>query len=282
MEHTYKLLDQALEYLQGRGFGRPKIALILGSGLGGLAQQISPAVTAEYSEIPGFARSTVVGHAGRLVFGTLNGVEVVAMQGRFHYYEGHSQRQIAFPIWVMRSLGAQALVVTNAAGGLNPSFRVGDLMLIADHINYTGDNPLIGPNPDRFGPRFPDMSRAYTPEFRKLARDTAQELGIALQQGVYLAVSGPSYETPGEIQSFRRLGADAVGMSTVPEAITAAHAGMRVLGISCITNMAAGLGAEKLNHEEVIDVTKQVQSRFMTLVTELVSRMGRENLNGTN
>ena len=199
----------------------------------------------------------------------------MAMQGRFHYYEGHSQRQIAFALWTMRSLGAEILIVTNAAGGINPDFRVGDLMLIADHINMTGDNPLIGPNPDRFGPRFPDMSRAYTPELRELALEAATGLKLNLQQGVYLSVTGPCFETPAEIQSFRRLGADAVGMSTVPEVITAVHAGMKVLGISCITNMAAGLGAEKLDHQEVIDVTKKVQSNFQALVTEIIALIGR-------
>jgi purine-nucleoside phosphorylase len=213
-----------------------------------------------------------------MVFGHLGEVDVVAMQGRFHYYEGHSQRQIAFAVWTMRSLGAKILIVTNAAGGLNPQFRVGDLMMITDHINYTGGNPLIGPNLDRFGPRFPDMSRAYSPEFWPLALGLAEKLGIPLQKGVYLAVSGPSYETPGEIRSFQVLGADAVGMSTVPEVIVAAHAGMKVLGLSCITNMAAGLGAEKLDHSEVIDVARRVQSRFKTLVTELVADFGKEEL----
>ena len=276
MENTYKLLDQAVALLKDRGFGKPQIAMILGSGLGGLADQFEESIAVDFGDIPGFPPSTVAGHAGRMVFGKLGGVEVVAMQGRFHYYEGHSQRQIAFALWTMRTLGAETLIVTNAAGGLNPQFSIGDLMLITDHINYTGDNPLIGPNPDRFGPRFPDMSRAYTPEFWDIAKETSAKLDIPLKQGVYLAVSGPSYETPAEIQSFRRLGADAVGMSTVPEVIAAAHAGMKVLGISCITNMAAGLGAEKLDHNEVIDVTKRVQSRFMALVTQLVAEFGKE------
>lgn len=276
MENTYRLVDEAVDFLKGKGFGKPKAALILGSGLGALADELAEAVWAEYGEIPGFARSTVAGHAGRLVYGKLGGVPVVAMQGRFHYYEGISPRQLAFPIWTMATLGAEALAVTNAAGGLNPQFQVGDLMLIADHINFTGTNPLIGPNPERFGPRFPDMSRAYTPELRELARKTAEELAIPLQEGVYLAVSGPSYETPAEILSFRRLGADAVGMSTVPEVIVAAHAGLKVLGISCISNMAAGLGAEKLDHHEVIEVTNRVQLRFKTLIAEIVSKFGRE------
>lgn len=276
MESTYKLLDAAVEFLRQRGFGRPKVALILGSGLGGLADSFEESVSADYAEIPGFPAATVPGHAGRLVWGKLRGVDAVAMQGRFHFYEGHSQRQIAFAVWTLRLLGAETLVVTNAAGGINPAFSVGDLMLITDHINMTGDNPLIGPNPERFGPRFPDMSRAYAPECRELAKKAAAGLDLKLQQGVYISVSGPCFETPAEIQSFRRLGADAVGMSTVPEVITAVHAGMKVLGISCITNMAAGLGAEKLNHQEVIDVTTRVQSQFRALVSEIVELMGRE------
>lgn len=276
MRDLYQRLDQAVALLRERGFGKPQVAMILGSGLGGLAEKFEDALAVDFAEIPGFPQSTVAGHAGRMVFGRLSGVDVVAMQGRFHFYEGHSQRQIAYAVWTMHSLGAETLVVTNAAGGLNSQFSVGDLMLITDHINYTGDNPLIGPNPDRFGPRFPDMSQAYTPELKSIARETAQKLSILLQEGVYLAVSGPSYETPAEIKSFRRLGADAVGMSTVPEVITAAHAGMKVLGISCITNMAAGLGAEKLDHGEVIDVTTKVQSQFMTLVTEIVGKFGKE------
>jgi len=278
MENTYKLLAQAVANLKERGFGQPKIAMILGSGLGPLADEFSEKIPVDFSDIPGFPPSTVAGHAGRLVFGNLGGVEAVAMQGRFHFYEGHSQRQIAYAIWTLASLGAKILLVTNAAGGLNPSFRIGDLMLIADHINFTGDNPLIGPNPERFGPRFPDMSKAYAPEYLELARETGAKLGLSLQEGVYLAVSGPSYETPAEIQSFRGLGADAVGMSTVPEVIAAVHAGMKVLGISCITNMAAGLGAEKLEHQEVIAVTAKIQSKFRALVTELVAEIGRVKL----
>jgi purine-nucleoside phosphorylase len=275
MESTYILLDEAVEFLQQRGFGKPKVALILGSGLGELAEDFQEAVVVDYRDIPGFPTASVPGHAGRLVGGRLKGVDVVAMQGRFHYYEGHSQRKIAFALWTMRSLGAETLIVTNAAGGINPDFRVGDLMLIRDHINMTGDNPLIGPNPERFGPRFPDMSMPYSQECRELALEAADELQLNIQQGVYLSVSGPCFETPAEIQSFRRLGADAVGMSTVPEVITAVHAGMKVLGISCITNMAAGLGAEKLDHQEVIDVTKKVQSRFQALVTEIIAMIGR-------
>ena len=274
MESTYKLLDEAVEYLQGQGFGQPKAALILGSGLGSLAESFEE-FGVDYTDIPGFPAVTVPGHSGRLVWGELQGVPTVAMQGRFHFYEGHSLRQIAFAVWMLRSLGAEALVVTNAAGGINPRFSAGDLMLISDHINMTGDNPLIGPNPDRFGLRFPDMSQAYSSEYRQLAKSAAAELGFELQEGVYISVSGPCFETPAEIESFRRLGADAVGMSTVPEVITAVHGGMKVLGISCITNMAAGMGAAKLNHEEVIETAARVQERFCGLVRETVALIGR-------
>ncbi len=276
MESTYNLLAEAVGFLRQRGFGRAKVALILGSGLGGLADSFEESVGVDFAEIPGFPPSTVVGHAGRLVWGKLKGIELVAMQGRMHFYEGHSQRQIAFAAWTLRLLGAEILVVTNAAGGINPAFSVGDLMLITDHINMSGDNPLIGPNPQRFGPRFPDMSRAYAMECRELAKKAAEMLKLDLQQGVYISVTGPCFETPAEIRSFRRLGADAVGMSTVPEVIAAVHAGMKVLGISCITNMAAGLGAEKLNHQEVIDVTTRVQSQFRALVAKIVELTGRE------
>lgn len=275
MESTYRLVDKAVSHLRRRGFGLPKVALVLGSGLGGLSESFTEACGEDYGNIPGFPEATVVGHGGRLVWGKFKGVPAIAMEGRFHFYEGHSQRQLALPIWVMAAMGAKALVVTNAAGGINPSFAVGDLMVITDHINMSGGNPLIGPNPERFGPRFPDMSRAYDPKFRELAAEAAGVLDIQLRQGVYLSVSGPCFETPAEISAFGRLGADAVGMSTVPEVIVAVHAGMKVLGISCITNMAAGLGAEKLNHQEVIDATTKIQSRFRALLAEIVALLGR-------
>lgn len=274
MENTYRQLDEAVAFLRQRGFSRPRVALILGSGLGSLAEDISGPTAADFAEIPGFPATTVPGHAGRLVAGKLRGVETVAMQGRFHYYEGHSQRQIAFALWTLRALGADTLIVTNAAGGMNPEFQVADLMLITDHINLTGDNPLIGPSPQRFGPRFPDLSQAYSPECRQLALAAADRLGLSLRQGVYISVSGPSFETPAEIQSYRCLGADAVGMSTVPEVIAAVQAGMQVLGISCITNLAAGLGAEKLSHQEVIDTTARVQERFRVVLAEIVALLG--------
>lgn len=275
MESTYRLVDEAVNYLRCQGFGFPKIVLVLGSGLGGLSEKFTEACGANYENIPGFPTATVMGHGGRLVWGKFRGVPAIAMEGRFHFYEGYSQRQLAFPIWVMAAMGAKVLVVTNAAGGINPSFEVGDLMLITDHINMSGSNPLIGTNPQRFGPRFPDMSQAYDPKYRQLAFKAASALNIKLQQGVYLSVSGPCFETPAEISVYGRLGADAVGMSTVPEVIIAVHAGIKVLGISCITNMAAGMGAEKLNHQEVIDVTTKVQGHFRALLSEIVALIGR-------
>ncbi len=266
----------AAALLRSKGFGDPHVAVILGSGLGELARRLEQPLVCPYHEIPGFARTTVSGHAGQLVQGYLQGKKVLAMQGRFHYYEGHSQQQIAHAVRVMRQLGAGRLIVTNAAGGLNRDFSVGDLMLITDHINMTGDNPLRGKNDDKLGPRFPDMSQAYSRELTDKATESARWLGSKLRRGVYLAVSGPSYETPAEIQCFARLGADAVGMSTVPEVITAVHCGMKVLGISCITNMAAGLGAEKLDHNEVIEVTRRVREDFEALVTRIIATLGEE------
>lgn len=259
--------------LKRKGFASPDFALILGSGLGGLASRLERPLTADYGEIPGFPRSTVPGHAGRLVQGRLAGKQVLAMQGRSHFYEGRSQGELGRAVAVLRLLGARRLIVTNAAGGLNPAFVPGDLMLITDHINMTGANPLRGANDQSLGPRFPDMSRAYDPGLARLASECAAELGISLHRGVYMALSGPSYETPAEIRAYRRLGADAVGMSTVPEVIAAVHCGMAVLGISCITNAAAGLAAAKLDHDEVIAVASRVQARFEDLVTRIIANL---------
>nr|MDH3099159.1 purine-nucleoside phosphorylase [Bacillus velezensis] len=250
----------------------PKIGLILGSGLGVLADEIEGAVKLTYETIPDFPVSTVEGHAGQLVMGTLEGVQVIAMQGRFHYYEGYSMDQVTFPVRVMKALGVESLVVTNATGGINTEFRAGDLMIITDHINFTGTNPLIGPNEAEFGPRFPDMSEAYDKELSGLAEKTADELGIPVQKGVYTAVTGPSYETPAEVRFLRTMGSDAVGMSTVPEVIVANHAGMRVLGISCISNAAAGILDQPLSHEEVMEMTEKVKGGFLKLVKAVVAR----------
>jgi len=266
----------AAAYLAERVPLRPKVGLILGSGLGQLADRIEDAAAVPYGEIPHFQSSTVAGHRGRLVAGLLAGTAVWAMQGRVHYYEGYTMADVVRPVRVMRELGVTTLVVTNAAGGLNPAFRPGDLMLITDHINFFGTNPLIGPNEDAFGPRFPDMTNAYDPELRALAKAVAAEAGLPLQEGVYLGLSGPSFETPAEIRAFRILGADAVGMSTVPEVIAARHMGVRVLGISCITNLAAGLQPEPLSHEEVMETTARAAGNFARLVMGIVARLGDE------
>ncbi|WP_088809617.1 MULTISPECIES: purine-nucleoside phosphorylase [Listeria] len=252
---------------------RPTIGLILGSGLGVLADEIVNPVQLSYDQVPHFPVSTVEGHAGQFVFGELQNKRVVAMQGRFHFYEGYSMQDVTFPVRVMKELGVEILIVTNAAGGVNELYKAGDLMLISDHINFTGTNPLIGKNEDHFGPRFPDMSEAYQLSLRETARKLANKLEINIQEGVYAGFSGPTYETPAEIRMMRTLGADAVGMSTVSEVIVARHAGMRVLGISCITNMAAGILDQPLSHAEVIETTDKVRSTFLTYVKAIVGEL---------
>lgn len=266
-------LNETVSFLAAVEKNKPRIGLILGSGLGVLAEEIANAKKYAYEDIPHFPVSTVEGHAGQLVCGDLGGKTVIAMQGRFHYYEGYSLTEVTYPVRVMRELGIETLIITNAAGGINPEFKAGDLMLIADHINLMGANPLRGPNVDRQGPRFPDMTEAYAPELRELARQIAGELGYSLQEGVYAAVFGPSYETSAEIRFLRTIGADAVGMSTVPEVIVARHAGIKVLGISCITNMAAGLGHKPLSHDEVMETAEKTKSKFFKLVHEVVRRI---------
>ncbi len=248
----------------------PEIGIILGSGLGSLAEKLENPVYINYGDIPGFAKSTAPGHKGRLAFGTLSGKKIVCMQGRFHFYEGYAMRDIAFPIRVLKLLGIKTLIVTNAAGGVNTYFSVGDLMLITDHINFLGTNPLIGKNADSFGPRFCDMSKTYTPALRETAKKAAAKCGMTLREGVYIACTGPSYETPAEIRAFRLLGADAVGMSTVPEVIAASHCGLPVLAISLITNMAAGVLDQPLSGEEVIEIGNKKSDELQTLVKEIV------------
>ncbi|NGQ94656.1 purine-nucleoside phosphorylase [Brevibacillus sp. SYP-B805] len=267
------LYQQAKETIEAKLTEKPTIGLVLGSGLGVLAEEIENPVIIPYQEIPGFSRSTVVGHKGQLVIGRLEGKQVVAMQGRFHYYEGHDLDAVTFPIRVMKLIGVETVIITNAAGGINESYRPGDLMLIADHLNMTFRNPLIGPNDERFGPRFPDMSEAYSRKLRALAKSVAEELGIALREGVYVGLLGPSYETPAEIRMFRYLGGDAVGMSTVPEVIVARHMGLNVLGISCISNMAAGILDQPLSHEEVMETTEKVKTTFLSLIHGIIARM---------
>lgn len=251
----------------------PEVALILGSGLGDLADELEQAVRIPYAEIPHFPVSTVEGHAGQLVIGKLEGKTVVAMQGRFHYYEGYSMQEVVFPVYVMKALGAELLIVTNACGGMNRQFAPGDLMVITDHLNFTGSNPLIGPNESELGPRFPDMSQAYTPSLIPFVTQIAEDLDIRVQKGVYAGISGPNYMTPAELKMLRQLGGDAVGMSTVPEVIAASHAGLKVIGISCVTDMAIGEDLEPLTHEQVVEVANRTKPNFCTLVKQIIKRV---------
>ncbi|PTX50879.1 purine-nucleoside phosphorylase [Melghirimyces profundicolus] len=270
MESILHQTKEAAEAIRGRSDRRPKIGLVLGSGLGILAEEIEEATSIPYGEIPHFPVSTVEGHAGKLVLGTLETQPVVAMQGRFHFYEGYRMQEVTFPIRVMKELGVDILLVTNAAGGINTDFEAGDLMLIQDHLNLMFTNPLIGPNHPEWGVRFPDMSEAYDSTYRQLAKRVAETRGLSLREGVYAGLTGPSYETPAEIRMLRRMGADAVGMSTVPEVMVARHAGIRVLGISCISNMAAGILPQPLSHEEVMETAERVKPRFIELVKGIV------------
>jgi purine-nucleoside phosphorylase len=273
---SFDQADEAVQLLRARmGSLAPQIGIVLGSGLGAVAEAVAEPVFVPYAEIPHFPRSTVEGHSGRIVVGLLNRVPVVVMQGRVHYYEGYTPQQVTFPMRVIGRLGVKTVILTNAAGGIHDGYRVGDLVLLADHINLLGFNPLIGPNEARFGDgvrsglRFFDMTEAYSVELRALAQKAAQADGTALHEGVYLATSGPSFETPAEIRAFRALGADLVGMSTVPETIVARHMGMRVLGISCVTNLAAGISATQLSHEEVFETGSRVQHRLASLLSRL-------------
>ncbi|MBO7744026.1 purine-nucleoside phosphorylase [Paenibacillus sp. MWE-103] len=261
---------EAAEYILGKISLKPEVGLIMGSGLGILGDYIEDAVVIPYEDIPHFPASTVEGHAGELMIGTLSGRPVVLMRGRFHMYEGYGPELTAFPVRVMKAIGASKLIVTNAAGGVNTGYSPGDLMLISDHINFQGRNPLVGPNDNELGVRFPDMSQPYSKRLRELAANVAREQGFSLREGVYLAVLGPSYETPAEIRMMRVLGADAVGMSTVAEVIAANHSGMEVLGISCISNMASGILDQPLSHGEVMETTERVKTRFLGLVTGLI------------
>jgi purine-nucleoside phosphorylase len=251
----------------------PKVGLILGSGLGVLGDEIEQAVNIPYENIPHFPKSTVAGHKGQLVIGQLEGNTVIAMQGRFHYYEGYTMEQVTFPVRVMKEIGVEKLFVTNAAGGINESFDPGDLMIIEDHINMMGNNPLIGPNDEELGPRFPDMSQAYNRELIAHAEQCAKDLELSIQKGVYIGNTGPSYETGAEIRMLRTLGGDAVGMSTVPEVIVANHTGLKVLGISCISNMAAGILDQPLSHDEVMETTEKVRQNFLDFVKRIVKTL---------
>jgi purine-nucleoside phosphorylase len=268
---------EAVKLVQARSSLRPKIGMVLGSGLGAFAQSLERAVRIPYRDIPGLPTSTAIGHAGELVIGTLgtNGqaVDVAVMSGRFHLYEGYTPQQVVSGIRLFHAMGIKRLVLTNAAGGIDVSYGQGALVLIGDHINLQGMNPLTGPNDNALGPRFPDMTEAYSPKLRGLAIATAKELGITLREGVYAGLLGPSYETPAEIRYLKTIGADLVGMSTVAEAIAANHMGMEVLGISCVTNLAAGLSGEKLNQDEVLEIGRQVSGTFLKLLIALLPRL---------
>lgn len=267
----YGQLQEAAAIVTSRTELRPKVAVVLGSGLGRLADDAREPTAIPYAEIPHFPTSTAPGHAGRLIFGTFADRPVVMMAGRVHLYEGYTSAEVVFPIRLFRQLGVETLIVTNAAGGVNARFSSGALMLITDHINLTGHNPLLGPNDDRFGVRFPDMTETYDPELRALAQRAAAATGVELSEGVYLGLLGPTYETPAEVRMVRLLGGDAVGMSTVLEAIAAHHMGMRVLGISCITNMAAGMLPQKLDHQEVMETAARVSGDFAGLVRAILA-----------
>lgn len=278
MELTYiEKINEAASFIEQRlGIVKPVIGLVLGSGLGDMANQVEQPIAIDYSEVPHFPVSTVEGHEGRFVVGTLEGKQVIVMQGRFHYYEGYDMKKVVFPVYVMKAIGVQTVVMTNAAGGMNRDFKAGDLMVISDHLNMTGDNPLIGPNHADLGVRFPDMSEAYNREYRKLAHELAQTVAgedgvpLKLQEGVYAGITGPTYCTPAELTMLARIGGDAIGMSTVGEVIAARHAGLKVLGISCITDMAIGEELEPLTHEQVVAVANRTKPKFIALVKAFV------------
>lgn len=265
--------EAAAEFIRKHSPLRPKIALVLGSGLGAFADEFSGAKKIPYAKIPHFPQSTAIGHAGQLVLGKVGNVAVAGMQGRVHLYEGYPAQQVAFPIRTFARMGVKAVILTNAAGGVNLSYSEGALVALRDHINLQGANPLIGPNDDRFGPRFPDMTRAYDPEFRRFVAEAGKKLNLNLHEGIYLALAGPNYETPAEIHAFRSLGADLVGMSTVPEVLAARHSGLRVLGISCVTNMAAGVTGKTLTAEEVFETGARVKNDFIALLKAVIPKI---------
>ena len=269
----FEAATEAAEFIAARTSLRPKVAVVLGSGLGDFATELTDSTTIPYREIPNFPHSTAVGHAGNLVLGKLGSLPLAVMQGRAHYYEGNALAQTAFPLRVLHRYGVKAVVLTNAAGGINAEYGRGALVLIRDHINLMGGSPLIGSNEERFGPRFPDMTYAYDREYREVAKREAKQLNIPLFEGIYAAMHGPSYETPAEIQMLARIGADLVGMSTVPEVIVARHMDMRVMAISCVTNMAAGLSGETINHEEVLETGRRVKGIFLSLLRAVLPQI---------
>ena len=267
------MIEDAVRHIRSYASLEPAIAVVLGSGLGAFAEELSGHVDIAYGEIPGWPCSTAVGHAGKLILGRLGRLPVAVMAGRAHLYEGYSPAQVTYGVRVLGSLGVRAIVFTNAAGGINTALPPGRLVLIADHINLQGSNPLTGPNDDRFGPRFPDMSEVYSKEYRRIAKEAAAELSIPLSEGVYAAMLGPSYETPAEIRFLRAIGADLVGMSTAPEAIAANHMGIKVLAISCVTNMAAGILEQKITHEEVLETGAMVRDTLVRLLKRVLPRL---------
>lgn len=270
---VYDRAQRAAELVRSRTRTSPAVAVVLGSGLGAFADELIESTGIAYNEIPGFAQATVEGHAGKLVIGRAGEVPIAALQGRFHFYEGYSLDDVTFPIRVLKLLGVQTLILTNAAGSLNTEFTPGSLMVISDHINLMGANPLIGPNDNRFGPRFPDLTSTYDPDLQNLVIEEAKAIDVDMRRGVYAALTGPSYETPAEIHMVRTLGADAVGMSTVPEAIVARHMDMRLIGISCITNLAAGVSNRPIDHSQVMEIGKAVRVQFTELLRRVLAQL---------
>ncbi|MBZ5608075.1 MAG: purine-nucleoside phosphorylase [Acidobacteriia bacterium] len=266
-------MQDAVAYIRSKTGRQPRIAVVLGSGLGAFADELSDRIEVPYAGIPGWPASTAIGHAGKLVFGKLDSLDVAVMAGRSHLYEGYTQAQVTLGVRVLHQLGVRSMVFTNAAGGINLSYSQGSLVLISDHINLQGSNPLLGPNDDSVGPRFPDMSEAYSAAYRETAHQVAAQLGIALSDGVYAALTGPSYETPAEIRYLRTIGADLVGMSTVPEVIVANYLGMRALAISCVTNIAAGVLPQKINHEEVLETGRGVRDTLVRFLKALLPKL---------
>jgi purine-nucleoside phosphorylase len=276
MPDDFTRAEFAAQFLLSQTKFRPKIGMVLGSGLGAFADQLTSAARIPYAQIPTFPRSTAIGHAGQMVIGNVGGISVAAMQGRVHLYEGYSAKEVAFPVRVFARMGIRAVVLTNAAGGINPEYKQGALVAVSDHINLQGHNPLVGPNDDRLGPRFPDMTKAYWKPYREATIEEARKLGMTVYQGVYAAMLGPSYETPAEIRYLRAIGADLVGMSTVNEVVVAVHAGLRVLAISCVTNMAAGILDKPINHEEVLETGERVRAQFESLLKAVLPRIASD------
>jgi purine-nucleoside phosphorylase len=276
MSDLFTRAESAAAFVLSQTTLRPQIGLVLGSGLGAFADQLADAVRIPYAQIPSFPRSTAIGHAGQLVIGKSEGIPVAVMQGRVHLYEGYSAAEVAFPMRVLGRMGVKAAILTNAAGGINADYGEGGLVILRDHINLQGVNPLVGPNDERFGPRFPDMTYTYTKRYREIALEEAKKLGIPPREGVYVGLLGPSYETPAEIRYLRTIGADLVGMSTIPEAIAARHMGIGVLAISCVTNMAAGILDKPLSHNEVLETTQRVMGHFVALLLAVLPRIASE------